>query len=109
MMKKINRQQEKKKKKRQEKKCIKDAAVTNANKIPIILSGWDALLLFFRGTRQTRINLHHLHSLLKQTLGRRRANTRALIGERERERKKTVCMYVRISPVMSFVARKLFS
>jgi hypothetical protein len=50
---------------------------------------------FFRGTRQTRLNLHHLHSLLKQTLGRRRANKRVLIGEREREREKQyVCMYV---------------
>jgi hypothetical protein len=37
MMKKKNREQEKKK--RKEKKCNKDAAVTNANKIPIILSG----------------------------------------------------------------------
>jgi hypothetical protein len=37
MMKKKNRRQEKKK--RKEKKYIKDAAVTNANKIPIILSG----------------------------------------------------------------------
>jgi hypothetical protein len=65
---------------------------------------------FFRGTRQTRLKLHHLHSLLKQTLGRRRANTRVLIGERERERKKKqYVLYVRISPVMSFVAHKLFS
>jgi hypothetical protein len=37
MMKKKNRRQEKKK--RKEKKYIKDAAVTNANKIRIILSG----------------------------------------------------------------------
>jgi len=37
MKKKKNREQEKKK--RKEKKCNKDAAVTNANKIPIILSG----------------------------------------------------------------------
>jgi hypothetical protein len=51
---------------------------------------------FFRGTRQTRLNLHHLHSLLKQTLGRRRANKRVLIGERERERERYsmyVCTY----------------
>jgi hypothetical protein len=53
--------------------------------------------LFFRGTRQTRINLHQLHSLLKQTLGRTRANTRVLIGEREREKKQQyVCMYVSV-------------
>jgi hypothetical protein len=39
MMKKKSRQREKKKKKRKEKKCNKDAAVTNANKIHIILSG----------------------------------------------------------------------
>jgi hypothetical protein len=48
----------------------------------------------FRGTRQTRLNLHHLHSLLKETLGRRRANKRVLIGERERERDSMyVCTY----------------
>lgn len=50
----------------------------------------------FHGTRQTRLNLHHLHSLLQQTLGRRRSNTRVLIGERERERERNsmyVCTY----------------